>query len=58
MLFHAGTNVIGDFLSTPMDVLDGVGTWMVLRGTVYWGMAITILIVTKGKLGYKVSDEE
>ena len=54
MLFHAGTNVIGDFIPMPMDVLDGVDTWMLLRGVVYWGMAITILIATKGKLGYRV----
>jgi len=54
MLFHAGTNVISNFIPTPMVVLDGLGTWMFLRGVVYWGMAIVILIITRGRLGYDV----
>jgi membrane protease YdiL (CAAX protease family) len=57
MLFHAGTNVIGSFIPTPMDVLNGLGTYMFLRGAVYWGMTIVILIITKGKLGYNVANE-
>jgi membrane protease YdiL (CAAX protease family) len=52
MLLHAGTNVIGDFLPTLADVLGGLGTFMVLRGVVYWGIAIVLIIVTKGRLGY------
>jgi len=55
MLFHAGTNVIGGFIPTPMDVLDGLGTYMFLRGAVYWGIAIVILISTKGRLGYNIN---
>lgn len=51
MLFHAGTNVIGDFIPMPMDVIDGVDTWMMLRGIVYWCNAIIILLITRGKLG-------
>jgi len=53
MLLHAGTNVIGSFLPTPEDVLDGLGTYMFLRGAVYWGMAIVLLIATRGRLGYE-----
>lgn len=53
MLFHAGTNVIGNFIPTPTIVLGGMGTWMFLRGVVYWAIVITILILTKGNLGYK-----
>jgi membrane protease YdiL (CAAX protease family) len=56
MLFHAGTNVIGDFFPTPTDVLGGLGSWMLLRGTVYWVMALAILIATKGWLGYHPRD--
>jgi membrane protease YdiL (CAAX protease family) len=55
-LFHAGTNVIGSFLPTPMDVLGGLGTFVFLRGVVYWGITIVLLIVTKGKLGYDQTD--
>jgi membrane protease YdiL (CAAX protease family) len=55
MLFHAGTNVISSFIPTPMDVLDGLGTWMFLRGAVYWVVAITILMISKGRLGYNIS---
>jgi hypothetical protein len=53
MLFHAGTNVIGSFLPTPAGVLGGLGTGMFLRGVVYWGATIVILIGTKGRLGYE-----
>ena len=52
MLLHAGTNVIGSFFPTPMDVLSGLGTYMVLRSIVYWAIAIVLVIVTKGKLGH------
>ena len=56
MLLHAGTNVIGSFLPTPMDVLGGLGTYMFLRGFVYWGIAIALIIVTKGRLGWDSTD--
>ena len=52
MLLHAGTNVIGSFLPTPVDVLGGLGTYVFLRGLIYWSITIVILIGTKGKLGY------
>ena len=51
MLFHAGTNVIGRFLPTPLDVLDGFGTHVLLRGVIYWIIAIALLIATAGRLG-------
>ena len=51
MLLHAGTNVIGNFIPIPMVILDGFGTEMFLRGSVYWVMAIVIVILTKGRLG-------
>jgi membrane protease YdiL (CAAX protease family) len=52
MLFHAGTNVIGSFLPTPQDVLGGFGDYMLLRGLVYWAIAIVLTVVTKGTLGW------
>jgi membrane protease YdiL (CAAX protease family) len=52
MLFHAGTNVIGDFFPTPAVVLGGLGTGFVLRGIVYWAIAIVLIILTRGRLGY------
>ena len=58
MLLHAGTNVIQVFIPTPMDVLGGFGAFMFLRGLVYWGIAIVLLIVTKGRLGYASEDAE
>jgi membrane protease YdiL (CAAX protease family) len=57
MLFHAGTNVVGSFVPTPMVVFGRLGTYMALRGTVYWGMAIVLLIATKGRLGYYRQEE-
>jgi len=52
MLLHAGTNVIGDFFPTPIVLLNGLGTYMVLRGIVYWVIAIALIVITKGRLGY------
>lgn len=58
MLFHASTNVIGEFIPTPEDVLDGAGTFMVLRGIVYWALAILLITTTKGRLGYRQNEGE
>jgi hypothetical protein len=52
MLFHAGTSVIGSFLLTPFNVLGGVGTYLFLRGIVYWTVAVVLLAATRGRLGY------
>ncbi|MFX1538335.1 MAG: CPBP family intramembrane glutamic endopeptidase [Promethearchaeota archaeon] len=52
MLLHSGTNMISSFIPTPGDVLQGLGTYIFLRGIVYWGAAIVLLITTKGRLGY------
>jgi membrane protease YdiL (CAAX protease family) len=51
MLLHAATNVIGTFAPTPTDVLGGWGTYMVLRGGIYWAIAIVLIVATRGKLG-------
>ena len=56
MLLHASTNVIGNFVPTPMEVLGGLGTIVVLKGLVYWAMAIVIVVLTKGRLGYEPTD--
>jgi membrane protease YdiL (CAAX protease family) len=56
MLLHAGVNVIGNFLPTPVDVLGGLGNYMFMRGLVYWGIAIVLIIVTKGRLGCDSTD--
>jgi membrane protease YdiL (CAAX protease family) len=56
MLLHASTNVIANFVPTPMVVLGGLGTYMFLRGLVYWAMAIVIAILTKGRLGCESTD--
>ncbi len=55
MLFHAGTNVIGSFIPTAMTVLAGLGTFMFLRGVIYWVIAVVILIISKGRLGYNIT---
>jgi membrane protease YdiL (CAAX protease family) len=58
MLLHASVNVIGNFIPTPMVVLGGLGTSTVLRGMVYWVMAIVIVILTKGRLGADSSNTQ
>lgn len=52
MLLHAGTNVISAFIPTPIDVL-GSDTYMMLRSIVYWSIALVLVIVTRGTLGWK-----
>ncbi|MCK5795460.1 MAG: CPBP family intramembrane metalloprotease, partial [Anaerolineales bacterium] len=44
MLFHAGTNVIGFFMPTPLNVLGIEGDFLVLRGIVYWIMFAVLSI--------------
>ncbi|MBN1340265.1 MAG: CPBP family intramembrane metalloprotease [Bacteroidales bacterium] len=56
MLLHAGVNIIGSFLPTTSDVLGGLGTYMFLRGSIYWILAIILIVLTKGRLGYRVKD--
>jgi hypothetical protein len=51
MLLHAGTNVLGSFLPTTDLIIGGLDSFMILRGVVYWGMAVTILFTTRGRLG-------
>jgi membrane protease YdiL (CAAX protease family) len=51
MLLHAGVNAIGNYVPTPDVVLGGLGSSTVLRGLVYWAMAIVLVILTKGRLG-------
>ena len=46
MLFHAGTNVIGSYIPTPMNVLGIPGDFMIIRGIVYWIMAAVLFTVT------------
>ena len=58
MLLHAGTNVIGNYVPTPMVVLGGFGTEIFLRGSVYWVMAIFLIILTKGRLGADSRDNQ
>lgn len=53
IFLHASTNVIENFIPMPMRVLGAIGTSIFLRGMVYWGMAIVIVIFTKGRLGAK-----
>jgi membrane protease YdiL (CAAX protease family) len=52
MFFHAGTNVIDRFIPVPGTVLGGAGTYMLLRGIIYWTAAIVIIVATRGRLGW------
>jgi len=51
MLLHAGTNAIGNYIPTSMVAIAGYGTDMLLRGSVYWVLAIVLVILTRGRLG-------
>ena len=51
MLLHQGTNHIGNYFRQTTDVLPGVDDWQILRGAVYWIVAVAVLVWTKGRLG-------
>lgn len=51
MLFHQATNAIGSYFPTPTAIFPGWDDWQILRGGVYWLIAIVLLIATKGRLG-------
>jgi len=52
MLFHQATNHIWNYFPMPVDVLSGMEDFIVLKTIVYWTIAIVLMIVTKGHLGY------
>lgn len=56
MLLHAGTNVIGEFFPTPDTVLGGMDGYLMIRGALYWMIAVLIVVGTKGELGRKLPD--
>jgi membrane protease YdiL (CAAX protease family) len=58
MLFHASTNVLSSFIPTPDVVLNGIGTNIFIRSLAYWILAITLLIYTRGRLGYSMPTKE
>jgi membrane protease YdiL (CAAX protease family) len=53
MLLHAGINVIARFIPAPGEVLGHSSSYMLVRGLVYWLMAIFLVIWTRGNLGHK-----
>lgn len=57
MLFHGATNVIGSYFQMETDVVAGAPDFFVLRGAVYWAIAIVLLLATKGRLGLEEKAE-
>ena len=58
MFLHAGTNVIGNFIPTPMVLLGGFGDSTVLRAIVYWLIALTLILATRGRLGLEIESTQ
>lgn len=56
MLFHQATNQVQILFPTPDEIIPGVDDWQILRGIVYWIFAVVLLLATRGRLGYTVSD--
>ena len=52
MLFHQATNIIGSYFPTPTALFPGWDDWQILRGGIYWLIAIILIITTRGRLGY------
>jgi membrane protease YdiL (CAAX protease family) len=57
MLFHQATNQVQELFPTPGDLIPGVDDWQILRGIVYWAIAIVLIVATRGRLGYSASNE-
>lgn len=54
MLLHAGTNVVFRFFPMETKVFESVADeFTVIKTIVYWLLAIILLIISKGTLGYK-----
>jgi membrane protease YdiL (CAAX protease family) len=58
MLFHQGTNHVWHYFPMPSDVIIGLPDWIVLKTIVYWTIAITLVIVTKGRLGSSIEERK
>jgi hypothetical protein len=48
--------VLAAFILGDVYLLGGLGTYLYLRGILYWGIAIVLIIVTKGRLGSDSTD--
>jgi membrane protease YdiL (CAAX protease family) len=57
MLFHQATNQVQAVFPTPGDLIPGVDDWQILRGAVYWAIAIVLIAATRGRLGYSGSND-
>ena len=51
MLFHQASNQIWDYFPMNSDVVSGPDDWLVLKTMVYGGLAIVLLVATRGRLG-------
>ncbi|OFY68594.1 MAG: hypothetical protein A2V64_10980 [Bacteroidetes bacterium RBG_13_43_22] len=54
MLLHAGTNVVFRYFPMETSVFNNVADeFTVIKTIVYWLLAIILLVMSKGSLGYK-----
>ncbi len=51
MLLHAGTNIISSFTPTSGLIFEIEDSFSLVRGVIYWVLALIIILFTKGKLG-------
>ena len=53
MLLHAGTNIVFDFFPRTNTIFSSPGVdFNVFKSISYWIVAIIIIVITKGQLGY------
>lgn len=58
MLFHAGSNVVSRYFPMETQIFENIDDeFTVIKAMVYGLIAIVLLIVTRGKLGYKKNDK-
>jgi len=54
MLFHGGSNVVFRYFPLNSQIFESVDDeFSIIKTIVYWSLAILLLIITKGRLGYK-----
>lgn len=54
MLLHAGSNVVSRYFPMNTQIFESVeDEFTLIKAIIYWSIAILLLIITKGSLGYK-----
>jgi hypothetical protein len=58
MLFHGATNIVFDFFPTTNTIFSSPDLYFnIFKSMAYWTVAIIIIVVTNGRLGYSIKTQ-